>query len=115
LKGRFRAIPAEPEIDRTDALARWGVGPLFSAEPDFAAAKTLVAGGFQRLVSDADRHTIARSSVADPRAKGWMRVGSGSSCGFCQMLLGRGAVYTEATADFESHDHCNCSAAPEWA
>jgi hypothetical protein len=30
------------------------------------------------------------------------------------MLLGRGAVYTEASADFEAHDHCNCGAAPAW-
>jgi hypothetical protein len=28
------------------------------------------------------------------------------------MLIARGAVYTEVTADFASHDHCNCSAVP---
>jgi hypothetical protein len=28
------------------------------------------------------------------------------------MLIGRGAVYSEAGADFASHDHCNCSAVP---
>jgi hypothetical protein len=30
------------------------------------------------------------------------------------MLLGRGGVYTEATADFESHDHCGCWSEPDW-
>jgi hypothetical protein len=30
------------------------------------------------------------------------------------MLIGRGAVYSEATADFQSHDHCNCQAEPAW-
>jgi hypothetical protein len=113
VKGRFRAIPAElPDEDRTDALARWGVSPLFRAEPDFESALTLVSGGLQRIIANADRHTITGSSVADPRARGWRRVGSGSSCDFCQMLLGRDAVYSEATADFEAHDHCNCGAEP---
>ena len=113
VKGRFRAIPAElPDIGRTDALARWGVSPLFSATPDYASALTLVFGGLERIVSNADRESVTGSSVADPRARGWQRVGSGASCDFCSMLLDRGAVYTEATADFETHDHCNCSAEP---
>jgi hypothetical protein len=28
------------------------------------------------------------------------------------MLADRGAVYSEATADFAAHDHCGCSAEP---
>ncbi len=112
VKGRFRAIPAVlPDRGRTDALARWGVSPLFQAEPDMAAAETLVGGGLQRVVANADRETVTASSVADPQARGWQRVGAGG-CDFCRMLLGRGAVYSEASADFESHDHCRCSAVP---
>lgn len=110
--GSFRAIPAElPDRSRTDALARWGISPLFGAEPDFASALTLVGGGLQRIVADADRVTIARSSIADPAAEGWQRTGSGS-CAFCRMLISRGAVYSEAGSDFASHDHCNCAAVP---
>lgn len=113
VSGRFRAIPAElPDVGRTDSLAHWGVGPLFKAEPDFAGALSLVNGGLQRIVSNADRESITRSSVADSKARGWQRVGSGASCEFCSMLLGRGAVYSEATADFLTHDHCNCGAEP---
>lgn len=113
--GRFRAIPAEPEIDRTDALARWAVGPLFSATPDFDAAKALAAGGFQRLVADADRHTVLLSSKHDPRGGRWSRQTTGKSCDFCLTLAGRGAVYrTAETADFRSHDHCDCLATPEF-
>ena len=114
VKGRFRAIPAElPGNDRTDALARWAVGPLFKPEPDFDAALALVSGGLQRIIANADRETIMGSSVADPRALGWQRVGAGEcKTGFCDMLIGRGAVYTEATADFASHDNCKCSAVP---
>jgi len=113
VKGRFRAIPAElPDIGRTDALARWGVTPLFSAEPDYVSALTLVSGGLERIVSNADRQSVTGSSVADPRARGWQRVGSGASCEFCSMLIGRGEVYSEASADFLTHDHCNCGAEP---
>lgn len=110
--GRFTAITATlPDRGRTDALARWGTQYLFTTEPDFNGALTLVAGGFQRIIADAGRYTVTGSSVADPKARGWERVGDGG-CEFCQMLIGRGSVYTEASADFESHDHCQCAAVP---
>lgn len=115
VKGRFRAIPAElPDIGRTDSLAHWGVAPLFRAEPDFAAALGNVSGGLQMVIANADRQTVQRSSTADRRARGWARAGTGR-CAFCAMLIGRGAVYTEATAHFETHDHCGCVAVPEFS
>jgi hypothetical protein len=111
-KRRFSAIVAElPNGGGTDELARWGVSPLFAGEPDWLSAKALVAGGLQRRIANVSRLTITQSSIQDPGARGWQRVGVGE-CDFCQMLLGRGAVYTEATADFASHDHCNCAAEP---
>lgn len=113
-RGRFRAIPADlPDAGRTEALARWGVTPLYAAEPDFATTLAKVAGGLQRIIANADRQSVMRSSVADRSARGWARVGAGE-CEFCQMLIGRGAVYSEATADFDSHDHCGCFAVPEF-
>lgn len=115
VSGRFRAITVEPALDRTDALARWGVGPLFGAEPDFVTAKSLVAGGFQRLVADAERDTILRSVAADPGGRGWSRNTTGKSCDFCHLLAGRGAVYSADTADFSSHDRCDCVAVPVYA
>lgn len=110
--GHFEAIPADLGASGADVLAGWGVGPLFAATPDWAAARTLVAGGLQRRIANFARTTVSTSSVADPKARGWTRVGDGSSCDFCSMLLGRGAVYTEATADFAAHDHCGCQAEP---
>jgi hypothetical protein len=110
-RGRFTAIPAEPGEQGADVLARWGVGPLFAAEPDWRRARTLIAGGMQLRIANGSRYTVAGSSIADPAAEGWMRQGSGS-CAFCAMLIGRGAVYAEQGADFASHDHCNCSAVP---
>ena len=110
--GRFRAITADlPDIGRTDALAGWAVGPLYGADPRPDVAFSNLLGGFQRIVYNADRETVMTSSIQDRRARGWMREGEGK-CEFCQMLIGRGAVYTEATADFESHDRCGCIGVP---
>lgn len=108
--GRFAAIPLDADDRGTQALIGWAL----SEATDDGSLTTLIAGGVQRRISDHVRRTVADSAVADPAARGWKRVGDGSSCDFCSMLLGRGAVYTETTADFRSHDHCGCSAAPEW-
>ena len=114
VRGTFAAFPAElPDLGRTESLARWGVKPLFGPEPDFATTLTKISGGLQMIVANVDRQTIQQSSVADRRARGWARAGSGR-CDFCAMLIGRGAVYTEATANFETHDHCGCVAVPEF-
>lgn len=109
-RGRFTAIPVEANDRGSQALIGWAL----TEATDDTTLKTLIAGGVQRRISDHIRYTIAGSSVADPAARGWSRVGDGSTCEFCAMLIGRGAVYTEATADFTSHDHCGCSAAPAW-
>jgi len=111
--GRFPAVPATlPDKGRTDALAWWGT--QFTVKFDPVAAQEKVMGGLQRIIANADRQTVMESAVKDPKAKGWKRVGSGK-CEFCRMLIGRGAVYTEATAQFKSHDHCGCSAVPVWS
>jgi hypothetical protein len=116
LRGRlFRAIPAVlPGLDRTDALAGWAVAPLFQEKPDTATTVVKLAGGLQRISANAGRDTITGSTAEDPKALGWKRVGVGGSCGFCRMLLSRGAVYKSDTVHFEAHDHCNCGAAPEF-
>lgn len=109
--GRFRAIPAElPDRGRTDALARWAVDPLYGGA-GLEAARALTEGGFQKVIADIGRDSVRGSVTADPKAIGWQRVTAGG-CDFCQMLAERGAVYTEATADFQSHDNCGCIAEP---
>jgi len=111
VKGRFRAIPAElPDQGRTDALARWGVTPLFQAEPDYSTALILVSGGLQRIISNADRETVRSSSIRDPKAQGWVRVGNGA-CGWCENLLDGEIHYVEGYG-FEAHDYCRCTAEP---
>ncbi|HLR96594.1 MAG TPA: hypothetical protein VK053_18870, partial [Jiangellaceae bacterium] len=113
VRGRFTAAPAALREPGADELARWGIDPLFGRNPDWGAARTLVAGGLQRRIANASRETIMNSSNADPQAEGWQRTGSGD-CDFCNLLIGRGAVYSEATADFAAHDNCRCAAQPSW-
>lgn len=107
--GRFAPVLAEvPDAGRWQSLAGWA----YAMATSDGAALALVSGGFQRSLADQHRLTVARSSVADPAARGWARVGDGSSCDFCRSLIGRGGVYTSETADFLSHDHCGCISAP---
>lgn len=103
----FTALPKDLGDQGADALAGWAT----STGTDLDAVRSLVDGGAQRRVLAWSRETVMGASMADPAAEGWQRVGVGS-CPFCAMLIGRGAVYTESSATFASHDHCHCSAAP---
>lgn len=111
VKGRFTAIVNDFDDAGADALAGWGVGPLYKAEPDWASSLTLVEGGLQRRIADAARDTVRESSIEDPQARGWQRETSGG-CEFCEMVASRGVVFSEASADFASHDNCQCVAVP---
>lgn len=110
VKGRFTAIPADIGTAGADALAGWSV----STGRNLDDILTLAQGGMQRRIAMASRDTVIGSALADPRAEGWQRQGAGS-CDFCEMLISRGAVYTEASADFAAHDHCHCVAVPAFA
>jgi len=107
IAGKFSAIPAEIKDPGSQALIGWAA----SKATDIEGFQGLVEGGMQRRIANFSRQTITGSSIADPKAAGWQRVGSGE-CAFCALLIGRGPVYSEDTADFASHDHCNCSAVP---
>jgi hypothetical protein len=83
-----------------------------SPEAAMRAAHVRMSGSVGRNVLRGGAETIIRSTAADKEARGWGRVTGANPCAFCAMLAGRGAVYSEDTADFESHDHCTCGAAP---
>jgi hypothetical protein len=105
IAGRFRAeIPriGDPGVP---ALLGWAIDEATSLK----AFEELTIGGSVRRIQDYGRATVTHSAVRDPGSTGWQRVGSGE-CDFCRMLIGRGAVYSESTVRFASHDHCNCSA-----
>lgn len=103
--GSFRAVVPEIRDPGVDVLLGWAV--------QFDAMRTMLEGGVQRRILNVARETITGSSVADPKAHGWQRVGHGE-CPFCLMLIGRGAVYRKATANFGAHDSCRCTAQPAW-
>lgn len=107
IRGSFEAIPVEPSDRGAQALAGWAT----SAGTDLMTIQALVLGGLQRRIADSARETVMGSTVADPHAAGWQREAQGG-CAFCQMIAGRGAVFSEASADFASHDSCRCVAVP---
>lgn len=76
-------------------------------------AQTTSARAAMRHVLNGGRETVTGTVQTDRQALGWARATSGRSCAFCSMLASRGPVYrSEATADFHSHDGCNCSTEP---
>lgn len=105
--GSFRAIPASIETSGAESLALWAT----EKGSDLTTIQTLIEGGMQRRIVNWGRETVMGSALSDPKADGWQRTGVGS-CDFCNLLIGRGAVYSESSADFASHDHCNCVAVP---
>lgn len=106
--GRFAAIPADIEDVGAHALVGWALDEA----TDDGSLVALLEGGIQRRVVNFGRFTVTESAVADSNADGWMRLGQGANCPFCDMLISRGDVYSESSVTFASHDHCNCIAVP---
>jgi hypothetical protein len=110
-RSRFTAVPADIADVGAYSLIGWAV----DAAVDDASLRMLIEGGMQRRIANFSRLTVTGSAVSDPAAVGWQRVGNGGcTSGFCDMLISRGAVYSEATASFAAHDNCKCSAVPAW-
>ncbi|MDR6868709.1 hypothetical protein J2Y69_003333 [Microbacterium resistens] len=74
-----------------------------------AQAKADMLGSAKRQIINASRDHLIAISKAHKKIKGWARVSDGNPCGFCAMLVGRGPVYSEDTANFDAHDRCGCS------
>lgn len=111
--GRYRAAVADlPAPGRFASLTNWAVEPLTLDTPDNPSALARALGGMQRTITDVSRNTVMGSSIADPQAVGWRRLAAAKACGFCRMLSDRGAIYSESSVDFGSHDHCSCVAVP---
>lgn len=105
----FRAIPL-PASDRgASSLIGWAL----TTATDDAALAALIAGGVQRRIADHVRLTLASSSVADPSAQGWRRVGDGDTCDWCRGYLDGEVHYIEGY-DFDAHDSCGCGVEPVW-
>lgn len=103
-RGRFFADPIPADDRGVHAL----VGSALKQAADDAALKTLILGGVQRRIADHVRLTVANNSVTDRAAEGWVRVGAGGSCDWCDQYLD-GEIRTVAGYDFDAHDNCNCT------
>jgi hypothetical protein len=115
VRGRFRAEPAGPfDPEAVRANARWAIGPLFAAEPDWDGALERLTPEVGRMVAQPGRDTITKSAGKDRQAAGWKRVTSPKACKFCVALAERGAVYKQETARFAAHTNCHCSVVPSW-
>ncbi|MUL44473.1 hypothetical protein FZI85_17265 [Mycobacterium sp. CBMA293] len=112
VKGRFSALVPDLGDLGAKQLADWAAQPLTLPEPNWDLARSRVEGGLQLRVTNSARETVMSSSLADPQAVGWQRVASTGGCGWCQMLAGRGFVYSQKSVKFGAHDHCHCSATP---
>jgi len=88
-------------------------GESLSRASEVAATNTSRAA--MRHALEGGRDTITATVRADPAVRGFRRVTSGDACKFCTMLASRGAVYSGATATFQAHDGCSCSAEPVYA
>lgn len=119
--GLYRPVSATPaEAEAVKASARFGIGPLFQAESNFASALSLVSGSLSRHVQGASRRTIAQNVRRDPASPTYARVPQGpTTCPWCLILASRGDVYgsKEDAGDKGGphnhyHDHCNCQAIP---
>lgn len=106
-RGRFFASPVEVGDRGTHALVGFAVQTAQNDE----ALRSLILGGVQRRVADHLRLTVANNSVEDPAAQGWVRVGTGGSCPWCDQYLD-GEVRTVEGYDFDAHDNCNCTTVP---
>lgn len=99
VSGKFRAAPVDvPPSDRVEALSRWGVGPMFGANPDGALALSLLSGGLQRMVANMGRDTTASAVALDPAPVQYARHASANACEFCRMLASRGPIYGKGSA-----------------
>lgn len=83
-----------------------------TAEQAMKSGLVQVSGALSRQVLNGGRQTVIGMARHDSRCNGWIRVSDGDPCAFCAMLLSRGPVYKEESADFEAHDHCGCGAEP---
>jgi hypothetical protein len=105
-----------------------------------ATTATKVSGVAARMSLDGGRDSTLRTSSADPKVIGYVRVTDGNPCAFCAMLASRGVSYRpfkskgaalgkggkksvfvrkdkngRTVNDFRAHDHCACTAKPVYS
>lgn len=111
VSGLFSPVVSRVDGMGGESLASWAATRATSVE----SIPQLVMGGMVKRLTLVSAQTVGASSVADPKARGWQRRNHRPcKSGFCDMLAGRGAIYTAQTVDFAAHDWCRCTAVPAW-
>ena len=98
----------------TDSLYEIERGLERDFEEAFQESLALVEAEVQKFVASGFRDTMTENTVQDPDAVGWQRFARPDGCKFCLMLAARGAVFTEATANFAAHTNCHCVVGPSF-
>jgi hypothetical protein len=101
-----------------DSLPANEVDKLRQQAHDKAGARQAAAAA--RIAMNGARSTSWIMQESDKRAIGWVRISTtGTPCGWCAMLISRGAVYRSARSASVSyddgdkyHDNCKCIAIP---
>lgn len=105
-------LPVAPALNREQATTSLTVTGIARAAEGKAAVDTAAAAAV-RLALNGGRGMIMEAVEADPVALGWIRVTDGDPCAFCALLSSRGPAYkSQATASFQAHDSCACTAEP---
>ena len=116
--GRFSAIPVGGfDVEELAGQIRWSVGPLYSGNPDPAAALGRLELQVDEFTLQQGRETIAASASRDPAKPRWARVPMGDTCKWCITLASRGPVYRSAESAGDGrkfHGKCDCQATPIW-
>lgn len=125
IKGRpapYVAVPRAPQEQLDALLHSQAVASIKSSTamgaPVVATMNRVLSTtslSMVRVVRDRSREYVRQTALTDDRLGGWQRVGTGDTCAFCRMLVGRGAVYSEASVRFASHTNCNCEVQPSYS
>lgn len=111
MPGQPMTVPVEMFDAATQKDVTHRIAPFSMPEDEavkIAMARRLAAG-LARHAKQAGRDAVIDTATVN-RVR-WARQMSGSeTCPFCAMLVSRGAVYSEQTAHFRTHDHCDCTA-----
>lgn len=110
-------MPPDPTPDVVASAVDWALTDLWGPPSPQVEQASLakLEGAVQRLVLDQGREAVLTAVHSDPQAKGWARIPNVGACSFCLMLASRGAVYkSESSAEFQAHDHCECTAEAWW-
>lgn len=122
---RYNPVPLTlVDEDNLASAVAWSTRTLYDLEQDLARmtedllreateeSVRILSGEIQKATATGFWDTVVGNTRRDPSAVGWRRYAQAGACKFCLMCAARGAVYTEATADFAAHTTCHCTAGP---